>query len=84
MFSGNAGRSIYLKDAVLDNVIQNNIIGLAPNGRTRLANADIGIDVNAGATRTVIGGTASQAGNLISGNDGYGVEISHAPHWPDR
>jgi hypothetical protein len=37
---------------------------------------NIGVAVYAGATDTIIGGTTAGAGNLISGNANFGVEIS--------
>ena len=67
------------------NVVYNNIIGLSPDGTRRLANLKHGIDINAGSSYNVIGGTGTLQRNVISGNglpndpDGpAGVEVSHA------
>lgn len=79
VISGNSGRGVYLNNYVVDNVIQNNIVGLNPMGTAALPNASHGIDVNGGGFRTLIGGTGPQDGNLISGNDHHGIEISHNP-----
>ncbi|MEL7156999.1 MAG: right-handed parallel beta-helix repeat-containing protein, partial [Actinomycetota bacterium] len=62
-----------------DNVIQNNIVGLSPDGTTALPNAKHGIDVNFGAARTVIGGLGPDEGNVVSANLDSGIEVSHNP-----
>ncbi|MEM9132633.1 MAG: hypothetical protein AAGE88_09845 [Actinomycetota bacterium] len=62
-----------------DNTIQNNIVGLAPDGVTPLPNAKHGIDVNFGAARTIVGGLGSGEGNLVSANLDSGIEVSHNP-----
>jgi len=58
------------------NVVQNNIIGLAPDGDP-LPNQAHGIDVNLGGAHNLIGGTEPGAANVVSGNVGSGIEISH-------
>jgi CSLREA domain-containing protein len=60
-----------------DTVLQNNIIGLRPDGSGALPNGAHGIDLNGGTTRYLIGGTGPREGNVISGNGFSGVEISH-------
>ena len=79
VLSGNSGRGLYTANFIHDNKIQNNIVGLNPAGTAQLANSDHGIDLNGGTTRTLVGGTGPMEGNLISGNDGHGIEISHSP-----
>jgi titin len=57
------------------NVVQGNFIGTDVTGTVALGNgrtAD-GFDVTSGASSNTIGGTASGAGNLISGNGGNGI-----------
>lgn len=88
LISGNAGKGIAIYDISTDNVIRNNVIGLAPNGTSRLANRSHGIDINVGASGNIIGGGGARDGNVISGNGffgnpglvggaGSGIEISH-------
>ncbi|MFO0849595.1 MAG: PKD domain-containing protein [Gemmataceae bacterium] len=60
------------------NVIAGNLIGLAADGVTARPNAEYGVWVTAGATNTVIGGTAAGAGNVISGNTKYGIRVEGA------
>ncbi len=55
------------------NLIQNNLIGLNAAGTAALANGTYGIHI-CGKSNTV-GGTDANAGNVISGNTGNGVEI---------
>ncbi len=55
--------------------IQGNKIGTNLAGTAALDNASDGVQVNWGASGVVIGGTATGAGNLISGNAGDGVHI---------
>ena len=59
------------------NIIQGNYVGLASDGVTALGNANLGVQVDAGSNNT-IGGTASNAGNVISANANIGVEINAA------
>lgn len=59
------------------NYVQNNLIGLDPTGTQRRGNGSMGIDINWSANGTIIGGTATQEHNVISGNYNSGVEISH-------
>src|SRR5438105_2168429 len=54
--------------------VQGNFIGTDAAGTARLGNASIGINVQ-GSNNTVIGGTGTGAGNLISAN-GTGIQIA--------
>ncbi|HKB93849.1 MAG TPA: fibronectin type III domain-containing protein, partial [Gaiellaceae bacterium] len=86
VISGNARHGIdTYNEGSNHNVFYNNIIGLSPLGDRRLPNLKHGIDINAGSSYNVIGGTGTNQRNVISGNgfqndpDGpAGVEISHA------
>ncbi|MEM1332301.1 MAG: NosD domain-containing protein [Actinomycetota bacterium] len=81
VISGVADRGVGLYDPDTDfNLIQNNIIGLAPGaaGDVALPNRNHGIDVNYGASRNTIGGWSAAEANVISGNSVTGVEISHS------
>lgn len=75
VISGNNSHGIYVVDN--DNTIQGNIIGLMAAGDAELANGDNGITVASGAMNTLIGGSGAAEGNIISGNQGNGVEISN-------
>ncbi|MBZ0299469.1 MAG: S8 family serine peptidase, partial [Anaerolineae bacterium] len=57
-----------------NNVIQGNYIGVDVTGSARLANGDDGIKIEDAIT-TLIGGLATGAGNVISGNTNGGVTI---------
>jgi CSLREA domain-containing protein len=84
---GNANRNVisgcfekgvtFYNEFTWKNYIQNNLIGLDPTGVHQRANRSMGIDVNWSANGNIIGGTAFQERNVISGNSNSGVEISH-------
>jgi CSLREA domain-containing protein len=57
-----------------DNLVQGNYIGVDINGTSDLGNSDIGVVVSASDDNT-IGGTATGAGNIISGNASLGVYV---------
>jgi len=58
------------------NTVQGNLIGLNAAGTTALGNVDYGIRIYGGANNT-IGGSAAGAGNVVSGNSGYGIGIDY-------
>jgi CSLREA domain-containing protein len=86
VISGNSRHGIdFYNEGSNNNTVYNNIIGLSPLGDRRLQNLKHGIDINAGSSFNLIGGTGTLQRNVISGNgllndpDGpAGVEISHA------
>jgi hypothetical protein len=57
------------------NKIQGNYIGTKANGTQPLGNARNGIYVGVGANDTTIGNAVAAAGNVISGNGWWGVEV---------
>ncbi len=77
VISGNGERGVIiglpvpLEPDTNDNVVQNNLIGLTPDGLNRLPNMSHGIDINGGAKRNVV------KDNVVSGNNAEGVEVSH-------
>jgi len=78
VISGSAFTAVYFTDnGTSGNVVQNNIIGLTPSGATRLRNQRMGVDINLGASTTLVGGTGPGERNVISGNRAGGVEVSH-------
>lgn len=57
------------------NTILGNYIGVDVSGTAAISNKRDGIYITGGAANNVIGGKAPGARNLISGNQGYGVDI---------
>jgi parallel beta-helix repeat protein len=79
VISGNAESGVYLTtglqgDPVSDNLVEGNYIGTNKNGNAALPNGQDGVDIS-GSFGNTIGGTATGAGNVISGNTGDGVYI---------
>ena len=86
-FFGNAGGSqnvvsgnltgIQIQGAgATGNVVQRNYVGTDLNGAVDLGNQASGMAIATGASNNTVGGTAAGAGNVISGNDNHGIEIS--------
>ncbi len=76
VISGNKGIGIEVDGiGTLGNVIQGNYIGLNALGSTAVPNAT-GIQINVDAANTLIGGTAADARNVISGNKSQNVWVS--------
>jgi hypothetical protein len=57
-------------------VVQGNFVGTDFSGKTALANGFAGVAIEGGSTGTLVGGTTTGAGNVISGNGSYGVYVS--------
>ncbi len=82
VISGNAFQGIAISDPNTGgNIVAGNYIGLDPTGTTPIPNGTAypnfaGVDIFNGSFGNVIGGTASGAGNVISGNTLQGVDIS--------
>ncbi len=75
IISGNTGDAIQIVDPeTADNLVQGNLIGLAADGTTALANGGDGIQITASSSNT-IGGTAIGAGNTIANNGGTGILV---------
>ena len=68
---------IWLDGNSSGNVITSNFIGTDPTGTIDLGNASDGIVIASSANNT-IGGTTASLRNVISGNNGDGIEISNA------
>jgi hypothetical protein len=70
-----AGNGILLSGSgATGNKVEGNFIGTNAGGSAALGNGDDGVDVF-GADNNTIGGTATGARNLISGNGGDGVQV---------
>lgn len=77
VISGNGQQGIRISGEAADfNVIHGNLIGTDQHGRLDIGNRWAGIRVDNGADDTVIGGTQTGAGNILSGNGTYGVRVT--------
>jgi titin len=73
LLSGNTEFGIYLTNTT-GNVISGNYLGVNVAGTTAIPNQKSGIALY-GGTQNIIGGTVAGAGNVLSGNVNYGVDI---------
>ena len=74
VLSGNSQFGLIMASNTTGNVVLGNYIGVNARGQTALGNAMSGIALFDG-TQNTIGGTVPGAGNVISGNAAYGVNI---------
>ena len=75
VISGNGGQGVNIQRTSSNNVVQGNFIGTNLAGTTALPNARSGMIIFDGATNNTVGGTASGAANVISGNATQGIFI---------
>jgi hypothetical protein len=73
VISGNGQYGIWISNTV-NNVVEGNYIGMNASGETALGNQDSGIGLF-GGSQNFIG--APGAGNVLSGNVAYGIEIAN-------
>ncbi len=77
LISGNVQQGIYIYGASTSQIlIQGNYVGTDAAGTSSIPNQGQGIAVYDGPTSITIGGTSSQAMNLISGNSLSGIDIA--------
>jgi titin len=77
VISGNNGYAITITSTNSNgNVISGNYIGTDASGTFSVNNTYNGIGIFGGSSSNIIGGSAAGAGNVISGNAGYGIYIS--------
>ena len=77
VISGNDGDGVVITGQGTDeNQVSGNNVGTEQAGSVAIPNQGPGIDVAAGASNNMIGGSIAGAGNVISGNDGDGVVIT--------
>ena len=77
IISGNQSDGVYV--AGLNNLVQGNYIGTDKSGTLALGNSGDGVRIEGGlgtSSGTIVGGTAVGAGNVISSNSSYGVQIT--------
>ncbi|MGB6836290.1 MAG: hypothetical protein WBF66_01130 [Dehalococcoidia bacterium] len=76
VISGNGRSGVYIFGSnATGNQVRGNYIGSDKNGTADLGNSYYGVVIGFAVSNT-IGGTAAGAGNVISGNDQYGVVIT--------
>jgi len=79
VISGNAFIGLSIHDSgTNNNVVSGNYIGLNATGKAAIPNTYEGVEIFGGAQGNVIGGTATGARNVISGNNLDGVAIIEA------
>lgn len=76
VISGNGLSGIDLATAANGNLVMGNYIGTDVYGESAVGNTD-GISISA-ATGNSVGGTASDAANVISGNTSIGIQIANS------
>jgi hypothetical protein len=77
IISGNTLQGIAISDPNTGgNIVAGNYLGLDPTGTTAMPNGYAGVDIFGGSFGNTVGGTASGARNVISGNLDQGVSIS--------
>lgn len=78
VISGNANDGVGMRNAGTSrNVVVGNLIGMSPDGTLKLRNWGDGVDMNYSASANRIGGNGASERNVITGNVGEGIEISH-------
>lgn len=76
--SGNANDGIGMRnEGTSYNVVLGTLVGMNPAGTNKTRNWGDGLDMNYGASNNIIGGLSAQERNVITGNLGEGIEISH-------
>jgi titin len=75
VISGNMENGVFIYGGTTsNNVVEGNFIGTDVTGRTAVANGYSGVAIS-NAPANIIGGAASGAGNVISGNDSSGINL---------
>lgn len=78
VISGNSMNGIRISGVTATaNLVQGNFVGLDAGGTMRIANSDAGV-LLLDAPSNLIGGTATGAGNVISGNSDSGIAITNS------
>src|SRR5215210_4238566 len=82
IISGNGGGIEIVGPTAKNNKVEGNYIGTDATGTQDLGNFD-GVGISPAPDNT-IGGTSAGAGNVISGNDGFGVDIGNSGATGDK
>ena len=81
VISGNAQSGIDITAPVGSaTTVRGNLIGLDPTGTFAIPNAGLGVLLNDSTGGNTIGGTATGAGNVVSGNKVQGIGLLASPH----
>ncbi len=75
VISGNGG-GVGIMSSAFSNTVQGNYIGLDATGAVALANSNLGVIIQSGASNNTIGGASVGARNVISGNINGGVTLN--------
>ncbi len=75
LISGNTLDGVRVDHGASRNTIQGNLIGTNASGTAALGNSQNGVVIS-DSPDNIVGGSAAGAGNVISGNAGYGAETS--------
>ena len=75
VLSGNLQYGVYLTNTT-GNVISGNYLGVNAGGEIALGNGLSGVGLF-GGTQNVVGGNVAGAGNILSGNGEYGIDIAN-------
>ncbi|MEM7275908.1 MAG: putative Ig domain-containing protein, partial [Actinomycetota bacterium] len=79
VISGNYYSGIRINHAgTKGNYVQNNLVGLHPNGNSSLYTRVAGVDIQWGAEENWVGGYQRYAGNVVTGVANYGIDLSHS------
>jgi CSLREA domain-containing protein len=79
VISGNNSYGIRISGSdAQGNLVYGNYIGTSTSGSNAVPNLDDGVHIDSSANNNYIGGAGSGEGNLISGNNGDGIEINGA------
>jgi CSLREA domain-containing protein len=81
IISGNGASGVLLSGLdTTDNLLQGNFIGADVTGNLDLGNVEHGVTILLGAMKNTVGGVVAGTRNVISGNDGNGVNIESSPN----
>ena len=78
VISANKQAGVYISTNSTGNIVQGNYIGVDATGTNALGNVINGVSIDSAASN-MVGGAATGAGNIISANTNYGIEIYNAP-----
>ena len=81
---GANGDGITIQGDVMHSRFIGNYVGVAQDGTTALRNSSDGIDFGNGPQENWVGGLLPGEGNVVSGNRGDGIELSHSTDTKDN
>ncbi|CAN5119189.1 hypothetical protein BH11PLA2_BH11PLA2_16780 [soil metagenome] len=74
--SGNGANGIAVLDTAINNAINFSFIGSDIKGLTAVPNAQAGIFLGTGSSKTIIGSTNPAFATMVSGNSGVGIQMT--------